>query len=63
MRILTLCVFIPLALGACSAPDLPTNDLRQMKPACAGGDMAVCADIGHKVRQERAEAAYLAKAE
>lgn len=55
-------VFLPVLLGACAdySKDLPTEELRALKPACAGGDTSVCADIGHTVRRERAEAAYLA---
>lgn len=55
-----LWVIIPVALTACAAPSLPTAELQQMKPACAGGDAAVCADIGHTIRRDRAEASYAA---
>jgi len=61
MKRFAILMFLPLALSACGGSQyLENEELRQMKPACAGGDTAVCADIGHRVRQERAESAYLA---
>jgi len=53
MKKLALCLAVPLALGACSGQFLPTEELRTLKPACAGGDAAVCSDIGHSVRDLR----------
>lgn len=51
-----------MLLTACAGSQyLYSEELRQLKPACAAGDTAVCADIGQKVRRDRAEAAYLAK--
>jgi len=61
MKKVVMSLLAPLALAACGSYDLPTEELRQMKPACSGGDLAVCADIGHAVRQQRTEAAYLAR--
>jgi hypothetical protein len=62
MNRIVLLVCAPLLLSACGGTkNLPTEELRQLKPACAGGDTAVCAEIGHKVRRDRAEAAYLAQ--
>jgi len=54
-----LLLSVPLALSACGGTkELPTQELRDMKPACAAGDMSVCSDIGHTIRRQRAEAAY-----
>jgi len=61
MKKVVMSLAIPLTLAACGSYELPTEELRQMKPACSGGDMAVCADIAHTVRQQRAEAEYLAR--
>lgn len=58
MKKIALITFIPLLLASCASQQLPTEELRTMKPACAGGDSAVCADIGHTIRTDRAEAAY-----
>ena len=60
MKKLALCVCLPLplALSACGTDQLPIEDLRGMKPACAAGDMAVCADIGHTIRRDNAESYY-----
>lgn len=60
MKKIALMAFIPLLLAGCTTKNLPTEELREMKPACAGGDAAVCADIGHTIRVDRAEAAYAA---
>ena len=57
MKKIALIAFIPLLLAGCESDQLPTEELRAMKPACAGGDAAVCADIGHTVRADRAAAA------
>ena len=57
MKKIALVMGIPLVLAACSGPQLPTEELRALKPACAGGDAAVCADIGHTIRTD---SAYLA---
>ena len=60
MKKIALITFIPLLLAGCESRLLASEELRAMKPACAGGDMAVCADIGHSIRRDRAEAAYAA---
>ncbi len=52
MKKLALALFIPFALAACGSPQLPTQELRDLKPTCAGGDASVCSDIGHKVRND-----------
>ena len=64
MRKIAFVLFVPFALGACAdySKDLPTQELRDLKPACSAGDMSVCSDIAHKVRRQQAEADYLAKA-
>jgi hypothetical protein len=49
MKKLVLLLCVPLLIGACSSKNLPTQELRDLKPACAGGDAGVCADIGHQV--------------
>ena len=63
MKNIVLLIIVPVLLSACAANSqyLTTEELRALKPACAGGDTSVCSDIGHKVRRERAETAYLAK--
>jgi len=58
MKKLALIAFIPLLLAGCASKELPTQELRAMKPTCAGGDTATCADIGHTIRRGRAEASY-----
>lgn len=60
MKKFALIAFIPLLLAGCESQQLASEELRAMKPACAGGDAAACADIGHTVRKDRAEAAYAA---
>ena len=57
---LGIAVTASLLLAGCESKELPTEELRALKPACAGGDAATCADIGHKIRADRAEAAYAA---
>lgn len=52
MKKLAFALFIPFALAACGSPQLPTQELRDMKPTCAGGDANVCSNIGHKVRND-----------
>lgn len=55
MTKVTIGLFVPLLLAACGGTtELPTEELREMKPACSGGDLAVCADIGHTMAQRRA---------
>ncbi len=49
MKKLAMVMLIPVVLTACGSPQLPTEELRAMKPACAAGDAAVCAEIGHIV--------------
>ena len=53
MKKLVLCLTIPMLLGACSSRLLPTQELRAIKPACAGGDAAVCSDIGQTIHDMR----------
>lgn len=61
MKKLAFVMFLPFVLAACGSPDLPTQALRDLKPACAAGDVSVCSDIGHQIRKDRAESDYLAK--
>jgi len=63
MKIFAMVVVVSLVLSACARPVFISDELRALKPACAGGHWEVCADIGHKVRRGRAEAAYLARAQ
>lgn len=52
MKKLAFALFFPFALSACESSQLPTQELRDLKPACAAGDASVCSDIGHKVRKD-----------
>ncbi|MCF6233583.1 MAG: hypothetical protein L3J36_10880 [Rhodobacteraceae bacterium] len=56
-------IVVPLVLSACARPIFHSNELAALKPACRDGQWEVCADIGHTVRRERAEAVYLAQAQ
>ncbi|MCB1364431.1 MAG: hypothetical protein KDK02_09925 [Rhodobacteraceae bacterium] len=51
MKELALSGVLPLLLAACTGPagNLPAG-LQERKPACAGGNFEVCANIGHEVR-------------
>jgi len=60
MKKLGIVLLLPFVLAACASKDLPTQDLRDLKPACAAGDATVCSDIGHQVRKGIAEAEYQA---
>lgn len=63
MKKFAMIIVVPLVLSACARPVYISDELRAMKPACTDGQWEVCADIGHAVRRERAEAAYLAQAQ
>lgn len=63
MKKATFLVLLPVLLSACTSQYLPTEALRQIKPTCAGGDTAVCSDIGHEIRKERAETGFLVEPE
>ena len=52
MKKLAFALFIPFVLSACGSAQLPTQELRNMKSACAGGNASVCSDIGHTVRND-----------
>jgi hypothetical protein len=58
VRKLAFALFVPFVLAACAGPSLPTQELRDLKPACASGDTSACSDIGHTIRRDRAESAY-----
>ena len=63
MKVFAAIILVPLALSACARPVFISEELRLLKPACTGGHWEVCANIGHKVRQAQAEAAYRVQAQ
>lgn len=51
MKPVTLCAGLALLLAGCANTNINLpSELQARKPACSGGDYAVCSDIGHAVR-------------
>jgi hypothetical protein len=63
MKKFAMIIVVPLVLTACARPMFESDELTALKPACTNGQWEACAEIGHTVRRERAEAAYLAQAQ